>query len=142
MSQSHASDDASGPRFIERVFQVRRSELPVVGWSWLYIFAILSSYYVMRPIREQMGVSGGIENLPWLFTATLAAMILLNLPFGYLVNRLTRIRFIPITYRFFTANILLFALALHLADREQAVWIRSEERRVGKECRYRWSLYY
>ena len=57
------------PASIERIFQVRRRELPVVGWSWLYIFAILSSYYVMRPIREQMGVSGGIENLPWLFTA-------------------------------------------------------------------------
>ena len=117
------SDGAERPGFIERMFEVRPSELPVVGWSWLYIFAILSSYYVMRPIREQMGVSGGIENLPWLFTATLVAMILLNVPFGYLVKRLPRVRFIPITYRFFSANILLFALALHLADRDQAVWI-------------------
>src|SRR5947199_3516661 len=123
MSDAAAADPSANPRFIERLFQVRRSELPVVGWSWLYIFSILSSYYVMRPIREQMGVSGGIENLPWLFTATLVAMILLNVPFGYLVKRLPRVRFIPITYRFFTANILLFALALHLADREQAVWI-------------------
>jgi ATP:ADP antiporter, AAA family len=123
MSELHASDAASSPSLVERLFQVRRDEMPVVGWSWLYIFAILSSYYVMRPIREQMGVSGGIENLPWLFTATLAAMILLNVPFGYLVTRLPRIRFIPITYRFFTANIILFAIALYLADREQAVWI-------------------
>ena len=116
-------DDPARAGLMERVFQVRRPELPVLAWSWLYIFSILSSYYVMRPIREQMGVSGGIENLPWLFTATLVAMILLNVPFGYLVKRLPRVRFIPITYRFFTANILLFALALHLADREQAVWI-------------------
>lgn len=121
--QAREEDDPANAGFIERVFQVRRRELPVVGWSWLYIFSILSSYYVMRPIREQMGVSGGIENLPWLFTATLVAMILLNVPFGYLVKRLPRVRFIPITYRFFTANILLFALALHLANREQAVWI-------------------
>ena len=61
MSELDASDDASGPSLVERLFQVRRDEMPVVGWSWLYIFAILSSYYVMRPIREQMGVSGGIE---------------------------------------------------------------------------------
>jgi AAA family ATP:ADP antiporter len=123
MSDGAAADPSPKNRFIERVFQVRRSELPVVGWSWLYIFAILSSYYVMRPIREQMGVSGGIENLPWLFTATLVAMILLNVPFGYLVKRLPRVRFIPLTYRFFSANILLFAIALYLADREQAIWI-------------------
>jgi AAA family ATP:ADP antiporter len=122
-SKGREEDDPANAGFIERVFQVRRRELRVVGWSWLYIFSILSSYYVMRPIREQMGVSGGIENLPWLFTATLLAMILLNVPFGYLVKRLPRVRFIPITYRFFTANILLFALALHLANKEQAVWI-------------------
>jgi AAA family ATP:ADP antiporter len=122
-SELREGDNPANAGLIERVFQVRRRELPVVGWSWLYIFSILSSYYVMRPIREQMGVSGGIENLPWLFTATLVAMILLNVPFGYLVRRLPRVRFIPITYRFFTANILLFALALHLANQEQAVWI-------------------
>jgi AAA family ATP:ADP antiporter len=123
VSELREEDDPADAGFIERIFQVRRRELPVVGWSWLYIFSILSSYYVMRPIREQMGVSGGIENLPWLFTATLVAMILLNIPFGYLVKRLPRVRFIPITYRFFTANILLFALVLHLANKEQAVWI-------------------
>ena len=95
----------------------------MVGWSWLYIFAILSSYYVMRPIRDQMGISGGIENLPWLFTGTLVGMVVLNVPFGYLVKRLPRITFIPLIYRFFSANILLFALALHLADPDQAVWI-------------------
>jgi AAA family ATP:ADP antiporter len=123
MSDANTAGEAPKLGLIERMFQVRPAELPVVGWSWLYIFAILSSYYVMRPIREQMGVSGGIENLPWLFTATLVAMILLNVPFGYLVKRLPRVRFIPITYRFFSANIILFAVALYLADREQAVWI-------------------
>jgi AAA family ATP:ADP antiporter len=123
MSDQAIVAETATPGFTERVFQVRRSELPIVGWSWLYIFSILSSYYVMRPIREQMGVSGGIENLPWLFTATLLAMILLNVPFGYLVKRLPRIRFIPLTYRFFTANILLFAVALYASDRDQAVWI-------------------
>ncbi|MBV9064634.1 MAG: MFS transporter, partial [Methylobacteriaceae bacterium] len=123
MSERQNRDDPANAGLIERVFQVRPHELPVLGWSWLYLFSILASYYVMRPIREQMGVSGGIENLPWLFTATLVAMILLNVPFGYLVKRLPRVQFIPITYRFFTANILLFALALHLASQEPAVWI-------------------
>lgn len=125
MSQPSVATEADKPvgRFLSTMFQVQRSEWPVVLWSWVYIFSILSSYYVMRPIREQMGISGGIENLPWLFTATLVAMILLNVPFGYLVKRLPRVRFIPMTYRFFSVNVLLFAVALHVADREQAVWI-------------------
>ncbi len=51
-----------------------------MAWSWAYIFSILAAYYVLRPIRDQMGIAGGIENLPWLFTATLVGMLTLNSP--------------------------------------------------------------
>ncbi|MGI8525242.1 MAG: NTP/NDP exchange transporter [Pseudolabrys sp.] len=108
---------------LRRVINVRREELPALAWAWLYIFAVLSSYYIMRPIRDQMGVAGGVNNLQWLFTGTLAGMLLLNIPFAYLVKTLPRTRFIPIAYRFFAANILLFALILHFADPEQTVWV-------------------
>src|SRR5712691_4759280 len=110
-------------RLLRRVIEVRPAEVPALGWSWLYIFAILSSYYIMRPIRDQMGVAGGVKNLQWLFLGTLTAMLLLNLPFWYLVKVLPRARFIAITYRFFAANILLFAVALNWADPQRAVWV-------------------
>ncbi len=51
-----------------------------MAWSWAYIFSILAAYYVLRPIRDQMGIAGGIENLPWLFTATLVGMLTLKHP--------------------------------------------------------------
>src|SRR5882757_9095463 len=94
-------------RLLHRVIDVRPEEVATLFWCWLYIFAVLSSYYIMRPIRDQMGVAGGVNNLQWLFTGTLAGMLLLNLPFAWLVKKLPRRRFIPLTYRFFAANILL-----------------------------------
>jgi AAA family ATP:ADP antiporter len=97
--------------------------VPVVLWCWLYIFAVLSSYYIMRPIRDQMGVAGGVNNLQWLFTGTLAGMLLLNLPFAWLVRNLPRSRFIPLTYHFFALNILGFGAALWLADADATVWV-------------------
>ena len=122
------ADDSPAPgsvshRLLSRIIDVRPSEVPALAWSWLYIFSLLSSYYIMRPIRDQMGVAGGVNNLQWLFTGTLVGMLLLNLPFSWLVKTLPRERFIPISYRFFTANILLFALALHLANPEQTIWV-------------------
>jgi len=108
---------------LRRVIDVRPEEVAVLFWCWLYIFAVLSSYYVMRPIRDQMGVAGGVNNLQWLFTGTLIGMLALNLPFAWLVKTLPRQRFIPLTYRFFGLNIVLFAVALYLADPEQTVWI-------------------
>ena len=110
-------------RLLRVLVAVRPEEVAALGWSWLYIFAVLSAYYIMRPIREQMGVAGGVNNLQWLFMGTLGAMLLLNMPFAVLVKTLPRTRFIPITYRFFAATILLFAVALHWADPVQTVWV-------------------
>jgi ATP:ADP antiporter, AAA family len=110
-------------RFLSKIIDVRPSEVPALAWSWLYIFSLLSSYYIMRPIRDQMGVAGGVNNLQWLFTGTLIGMLVLNLPFSYLVKTFPRERFISISYRFFAANILLFALALYAATPEQTIWV-------------------
>jgi AAA family ATP:ADP antiporter len=125
--QSPGTGASNGAGFLyaaaRRLIAVRPEEVPALAWAWLYIFAVLSSYYIMRPIREQMGVAGGVNNLQWLFTATLAGLLLLNVPFGYLVKTLPRTRFIPITYRFFAVNILLFAIVLRFADAANSVWV-------------------
>ncbi len=109
--------------WLQRLIDVRAEEVPALAWSWAYIFSILAAYYVLRPIRDQMGVAGGIENLPWLFTGTLVGMLVLNVPFAWLVKTLPRARFVPLTYRFFAANILFFALALYLAEPGAELWI-------------------
>ena len=108
---------------LRRFVEIRREEAPVVGWCWLFIFAVLSSYYIKRPIRDEAGVAGGVNNLQWLFTGTLLGMVLLNIPFAYLVKTLPRRRFIPITYHFFAGNIILFAALLYWADAQQTIWI-------------------
>jgi AAA family ATP:ADP antiporter len=110
-------------RLLRRFIDVRPEEVPVVGWCWLYIFSVLSSYYIMRPIRDQAGVAGGVNNLQWLFTGTLVGMLVLNIPFAYLVKKLPRSRFIPITYRFFALNIVLFAALLYWSDSGQTIWV-------------------
>jgi AAA family ATP:ADP antiporter len=110
-------------RLLRYVIDVRPAELRVLGWSWLYIFSVLFSYYILRPIRDEMGVAGGVENLQWLFTGTLLGMLVINPPFAALVARLPRVKFIAASYRFFLANLLLFALLLHVATAEQNIWI-------------------
>jgi ATP:ADP antiporter, AAA family len=58
-------------RLLRRIVDVRREELPALGWTWLYFYAVLAAYYVLRPIRDEAGVAGGVDNLPWLWTGTL-----------------------------------------------------------------------
>lgn len=102
---------------------MRRGEGPLVFWAFLYLFAVFTSYYVIRPIRDEAGVAGGVSNLSWLFTGTLVAMLAVNAPFAALVRRLPRSRFIGITYRFFALNLVGFLLLFQLSPAEWNVWI-------------------
>jgi AAA family ATP:ADP antiporter len=67
---------------------------------------------VLRPLRDQMGIAGGVKALPWMFTATFVALVVAQPLYGALVARLPRVRFIPIVYHFFVANLVLFWLLL------------------------------
>ncbi len=120
---SRSSAEGMAYRLLRRVIDVRPDEVRGLAWSWLYIFSVLSSYYIVRPIRDEMGVAGGVENLPWLFTGTLLGMMAVNPPFAALVVKLPRVRFISVAYRFFMANLLLFFLLLKVATPEQNIWV-------------------
>ena len=123
MTAPSGAEPGTFVRLLQRVVAVEPEELPAVGWCWVYAFALLAANYILTPIRDQMGVAGGVRNLPWLFVGTLAGTILLNVPFGWLVKKLPRSRFIPLTYRFFAVMLLLFGVAMHLATKEQSVWV-------------------
>lgn len=110
-------------RLIRRVVDVKEDELAALVWSAAYFFFVLSAYYVLRPIRDEAGVAGGVENLPWLFTGTLVGMLLVHPLFASLVGRLPRRRFVPLTYRFFILHLAIFFLLYKFIDPAKSVWI-------------------
>ena len=52
-------------RLTRLAVDVRPDELAALLWSFAYFFALLCGYYVLRPIRDEMGVQSGVEKLPW-----------------------------------------------------------------------------
>jgi AAA family ATP:ADP antiporter len=99
-------------RWVSWVMPATPQERAAALWSFAYFFTLLAGYYVLRPLRDQMGIAGGVKTLPWLFTATFAVLIVAQPVYGALVAKLPRARFIPIVYHFFVANLALFWLAL------------------------------
>ncbi|KYF62555.1 MFS transporter [Sorangium cellulosum] len=99
---------SSATALLRRICEVKDGEAAALLWSFAYFFCLLFSYYVMRPVREEMGISGGMDRLPWLFTAVFATMLAAVPAFSALVARLPRRRFIPIVYHFFASNLLVF----------------------------------
>jgi AAA family ATP:ADP antiporter len=81
-------------------------------WSFAYFFTLLAGYYVLRPLRDQMGIAGGIKALPWVFTATFLTLLVAQPLYGALVARMRRVQFIPVVYHFFVANLAVFWILL------------------------------
>lgn len=95
-------------RRLERLVNVEPQEVRALFWSFSYFFVLLCSYYIVRPMRDEMGVRGGVENLQWLFTGTFVVMLAVVPLFGWITARYRRSRFMPAIYYFFIANLLLF----------------------------------
>ncbi len=102
------TEQTRGAALLRRLVEVHPGEGAALAWSFVYFFCLLCSYYVLRPVRDEMGIAGGIGNLPWVFTATFAVMLAAVPLFGAVAARYPRRTFVPLVYYFFIVNLLLF----------------------------------
>jgi AAA family ATP:ADP antiporter len=95
-----------------RLFSFNRRELPYALLAALFYFCVLGGYFLLRPVRDAMGVSRGMDELRWLFVVTSLASLVVVVAFGGVVARANRRRFIPIGYSFVIVCLIGFALLL------------------------------
>jgi AAA family ATP:ADP antiporter len=89
-------------------------------WAAASFFFLLSGYYIIRPLREEMGASsGGGFALNWLFLGTLAGTFLVTPLFGALVSRVPRRVFVPVVYHALAASFVAFYVALSVLSGPQ-----------------------
>jgi AAA family ATP:ADP antiporter len=110
-------------RIFSKIVDVKPEEIHALWLAFLFNFMVLGGYYVIRPIRDEIGASSGVENLPWMFTATLLTMLVANALFSAIVARMSRRRFIPIAYRFFIVNLLIFSVLMRVLSPKEQVWL-------------------
>lgn len=90
--------------------------LPLI-WAFAYFFCLLCGYYVLRPVRDEMAIQGGLRNLPWMMTGTFVTLLTVTPLFGVLSARLSRYRLLMTVYTFFATNLAVFyvLMAAHIA---------------------------
>jgi ATP:ADP antiporter, AAA family len=86
--------------------------LSAVSLAFTYFFCVLSSYYILRPVRDALAIHSGVESFQWLFTGTFAGSLVAFFLFTALVARWKRSRVLPAVYLFFAANLFVFYLLL------------------------------
>jgi AAA family ATP:ADP antiporter len=109
-------------RLLNKIVDVKPEETRALWLSFVFFFVVLAGYYVIRPIRDNIGASY-FENLWWMFSVVLLAMVFANALFSTVVARMSRRKFIPIAYRFFIANLIIFFVLMRFAPPGKQPWV-------------------
>jgi AAA family ATP:ADP antiporter len=111
------------------VFVLQPGEGVALSASFATLLCMFTGYAILRPVRDAMGITSGLEKLPHMFWATFIVMLALQPVYGWLTSRLPRSVFLPWVFGFFAANLLGFWVWFHLqADhtwiaRTYFVWV-------------------
>jgi AAA family ATP:ADP antiporter len=100
---------------LRRIVSVEPHEVAALVASFAMFFALLSAYYIIRPVRDEIGVTLGKDALHQLFTVVFFAMIALVPLFGFIASRFPRRLVLPAIYIFFASNLVIFWFAMKTA---------------------------
>jgi ATP:ADP antiporter, AAA family len=106
---------------VHRLVAVQPEELPALLAAFATLFCMFASYTILRPIRDALGITSGLEKLPFLFWGTFAGMLALQPIYGWLTSRFSRTVFLPWVYAFFTINLIGFYCWFNL--QQDHTWI-------------------
>ena len=96
---------------LRRVVHVEPREAKALLYSFAYFFAVLTAYYIIRPVRDEMSVMLGEASLRWVFLYVFLVMLAAVPVFGTIVQRFPRRHVVPVVYGFFIACLVGFWLA-------------------------------
>jgi ATP:ADP antiporter, AAA family len=109
-------------KFLAKIVDVKPEEIRALWLGFIFFFVVLAGYYVIRPVRDNIGANFS-ENLWWMFTVVLVTMIVANALFSMIVARMSRRRFIPIAYRFFVLNLIIFFVLMQYVPPGKRPWV-------------------
>jgi len=102
---------------LRRLVNVRADEVRMLVYAFAYFFFLLGGYAMLRPVRDQMAIARGLENLKFLFLYTFIVMLIAAPLYGALVARAAKARIVPLVYRFFILNLLAFWVFIAISGR-------------------------
>jgi len=97
-------------QLLRRLVVLQPGEAPALLASFATLFCTFSSYTILRPVRDALGITSGLEKIPYLFWGVFVVMLLLQPVYGWLTSRYPRTVFLPWVYGFFAFNLVGFYL--------------------------------
>jgi len=98
-------------RIMKGASSVESNEIKAVWLSFFFVFTLMASYYILRPIRDAMASDWTDAELSTLFTATFFFSIIVVSVYGAACSRVRLGRLLPGIYALFSASFFVFYAA-------------------------------
>jgi AAA family ATP:ADP antiporter len=92
------------------------------GLAGFFFFLVLCSWYILRPVRNEMAVQNS-DILPYLLGAGAFVMLLLNPIYSWLASRRNLRGVLIGCYSFFIINLLIFIILWEFFNLSSAIWL-------------------
>lgn len=108
-------------QLLRRLVVLQPGEAPALLASFATLLCMFASYTILRPVRDALGITSGLDKIPYLFWGVFVVMLLLQPVYGWLTSRFPRTVFLPWVYAFFAANLIGFYVWFRV--QEDHTWI-------------------
>jgi len=104
------SDATHGPlaNTLKVIAKVEPAEIKAVVLSFIYFFFLMTSYFILRPLRDTMGTVYGVAHLQELFTGTFIVSFIVAPIYAGFASRIRLATFLPWVYGFIALTMLIF----------------------------------
>jgi AAA family ATP:ADP antiporter len=101
-------------RTLARACDIHPEETRATLASFLLVFLLMGSYYILRPVRDALASDWTDAEVSWLWTFTFFLSTIAVSLYGGAVARIRFQRLVPSVYGLFAASFVLFYLGSHL----------------------------
>ena len=114
---------------VSKLLKIERAEFAPALLSFLFVFTLMASYYVLRPVRDAMASDWSDAELSWLWTLNFFLSGAAVLLYGWIASKVSLQKLVPGVYLFFAASFGLFYIATQspgdteLVDKSFYVWV-------------------
>jgi AAA family ATP:ADP antiporter len=121
--------DSAVGRAIRAATKVESHELQATLLSFLFVFLLMTAYFILRPVRDALSSDWTDEQLSWLWTSTFFISLIAVSIYGAVISRLRLRIIVPGVYTFFAATFVVFYIAGRtlgdndLVNRAYYVWL-------------------
>ena len=110
------ADDGVIAKLAKTLSEIEANELKATFVSTLFVFILMSSYYILRPVRDAMASDWTDSEVSVLWNINFFVSAAIVAVYGYAVSR-TRLRnVVPAMYGFFAVSFIAFYFGISLVD--------------------------